>query len=401
MTNAPETTEEVTSNELVVVDPKEFGLDEKSGKEVESVFAPLIAEREALTSAYEAILAKEITPEIVKEAYQLRLRLVKVRTGTDKVHKTAKAFYLAGGKFVDAWKNKNNSAVELMESKLTEIETYYEKIEAQKISDLQKQRESELLAYEVENVETLRLGEMSEQVWGNFLTGSKVNYESKKEAERLAEAARIEAERKEQLRRKRELEIAPYMQFVGEVSYQLGEETEEEFEAIMAKLRGAKAAYIEEQEKMKAEKERLEKELAEQKALAEAEAKRAAAEAARIKAENDKKAAEEKARVDAEQEKMRKEAQAKIDAERKERERLQAELKEKEEQAAKLKAEQEAAAEAELSKGDAEKFADFIIQLKHITTRYQFKSKSYQKLYVSAIELITKTVTYLEGKMPK
>ncbi len=114
------------ANEVLIpkiVDPKDYGLDEKQGSEVEKEFLPVITERENLTSIYSDIVSKEITREIEAEAYDLRLKLVKVRTNTDRIHKAAKAFYLAGGKFVDAWKNKNNTIIEQMEEKLKEIET--------------------------------------------------------------------------------------------------------------------------------------------------------------------------------------------------------------------------------------------------------------------------------------
>lgn len=114
-----------TTTQVSIIDPKEFGLDEQQAKTIEQDFSPVISEKNALSEIYEQVITKELTPELCSEARELRLKLVKVRTSTDKIHKSAKAFYLAGGRFVDAWKNKNVQSIELMESKLDEIENYY------------------------------------------------------------------------------------------------------------------------------------------------------------------------------------------------------------------------------------------------------------------------------------
>jgi hypothetical protein len=47
---------------------------------------------------------------------------MKIRTATLDIHKKQKAFYLAGGKFVDGWKNAQHFASMGKEEKLEEIE---------------------------------------------------------------------------------------------------------------------------------------------------------------------------------------------------------------------------------------------------------------------------------------
>ena len=103
------------------------------------------------------------------KAKELRLKYVKVRTGTADIHKQQKAFYLAGGRFVDGWKNAQLFASQGIEEKLEEIEKYAENTERQRIAQLQSEREGALTQYEVENISSLNLGLMSDDVWKSFL----------------------------------------------------------------------------------------------------------------------------------------------------------------------------------------------------------------------------------------
>ena len=193
------------ANEVLIpkiVDPKDYGLDEKQGSEVEKEFLPVITERENLTSIYSDIVSKEITREIEAEAYDLRLKLVKVRTNTDRIHKAAKAFYLAGGKFVDAWKNKNNTIIEQMEEKLKEIETTSARAERDRINQIESHRKNQLSEFCDVELMPVGLGLMREDVFNNYLTGLKIAYEAKKEAERKA-CAPISKQRKSYEKRMR------------------------------------------------------------------------------------------------------------------------------------------------------------------------------------------------------
>jgi len=42
---------------------------------------------------------------------ELRLKYMKIRTATLDIHKKQKAFYLAGGRFVDGWMNASLMAL--------------------------------------------------------------------------------------------------------------------------------------------------------------------------------------------------------------------------------------------------------------------------------------------------
>ena len=90
------------------VNPKDYGLEESSVATIEQAFQPKIIERDALVPMYEDLVKQELTPELCKSFKELRLKMVKVRTGIADIHKTQKAYFLAAGRFVDAWKNKGD-----------------------------------------------------------------------------------------------------------------------------------------------------------------------------------------------------------------------------------------------------------------------------------------------------
>lgn len=176
-------------NELVKVDPKEFGLEDVQVATIEQAFLPKIAERDGYAQIYEQLITKELTKELCTEARELRLKLVKTRTGISDIHKTQKAFFLSAGKFVDAWKNKETLPVEQMEENLSKIEKHYENIEKERITKLELERSLEIIKYSV--VVPTGLGSMNDQVYETYLKGCVVAYEARIQAEQEAEAERL------------------------------------------------------------------------------------------------------------------------------------------------------------------------------------------------------------------
>jgi len=201
------------NQQLVKVDPKEYGLDAGKAKDIERAFSPKIAERDGLVKVYSRIISEKITQDLVVEAKAVRLKLVKVRTGFSEIHKTQKVFFRAAGLFVDAWKNKETLPVVQMEEKLSEIEDYYPKIERAKLDAVEKSRIGKLQKYQIET-EHYDLREMSDAGWDQLLKSSGIAYdirlaeEKKLEKDRIAEENRREKEaeknRKENIRLKKD-----------------------------------------------------------------------------------------------------------------------------------------------------------------------------------------------------
>jgi hypothetical protein len=136
------------------------------------------------------VIQLEINAENLPTFKELRLKFVKIRTSIDKWHKANKAFYLAGGRFVDAIKNKEIAETEEIEAKLMEAEKFFENQEKQKAKVLNDLRISKISPW-VENAEQMDFKEFSDEDFDDFVFGKKVKHEQRIEAERLAEEQRI------------------------------------------------------------------------------------------------------------------------------------------------------------------------------------------------------------------
>ncbi len=260
------------------VKPELFGLELTKAEEMISGLSTTLAEREVLKNAYVDVIELEITTENLPTFKELRLKIVKNRTqGIEKWHKENKAFYLAGGRFVDAIKNKEIVVNEEMESKLIEAEKFFENQEKEKARLLNNSRIERISIY-IEDTIGLDFTPMSDEDFDDYLLGKKTRFENDKK-EREAEELRIENERLAEIERQKAIEA--------------------------------------ENAKLKVEAEEKEKEL--QKERAEALAKQKA-----IQDEADKKAREEKTKQDAIL-KVEQEAKAKIEAELKAKQLAEAE----------------------------------------------------------------------------
>lgn len=292
--------------EITKVNPQEFGLDVEKASKIENAFAPVIVERDGLIAVYETILTSEISPELCKQAKELRNKLVKLRTSTDRIHKVEKAFFLAAGRFVDAWKNKTNTTIEEMESRLYAIENHYVILEQKRVAELETERVKMVAEYS--DIIPAGLGIMDDSIFAAYLQGLKVAKEARKKAEaeaekdrqRLAEIQRLHDERKEML--------LQYWQHLTpeERSVNYREMEAVEFENLLSacnsrKVEADKKALEAENERKRlaAENEKKQKELeaerAEKQRLADQLAQKERAEKERIEAEKAAKAKAAKA----------------------------------------------------------------------------------------------------------
>lgn len=309
----------------------------KSEITVKEAFQPLIDERNELNNIYCELIKKEISKDLVKESKALRLKLVKVRKGIEKVHKSQKDFFLQGGRFVDSWKKKETLPVSLMEEKLSEIENYYDNLEKERIAKIQKERITLVSPYM--DTENLVLSDMEEDVFQAYLSTKKTNFETQKKMDEELEAIRIkeiEDERKEQERIKLENE---------KLKREAKEKAEQE---------------AKEKAKQEAEKERL---------------------------LNIQKAKDEEIRI--QKEKVER-------LERKvEEERLKL-IQDEKDKLAREKAKQEAEKQLELSKNDEQKRSDLIKELNSIKSKYVFTSKVNIKIFQGVCVLIDKIIKYID-----
>ena len=313
-----------------------FGIEPKKAEAIRSGLATTLAEREALKDAYIDVIKLEISPETISIFKELRLKIVKNRTqGIEKWHKNEKAFYLAGGKFVDAIKNKEIAVNQGMEENLLDAEKFYERQEAEKKAAINKERIEKIRPY-VEDVIGLDFSEMNDYDFEDFVLGKKIRFENEAKAKLEAEEKEAEDKRLNELAYERQMQIAPYAQFLNS-DVLLREMSDEDYKELFFNLQAAKIEFDKVQEKIRLENERLKKE-------AEAKEKELQKERAEAKAKQD--AIELKAKLEAnKQAELQAQKDAEIKKEREAREKLEADLKAK--QDAELKAEQEAKKEAE------------------------------------------------------
>ena len=279
------------------VDPAEFGLEEKQVATIEQAFAPKVAEREGFSVMYKQLLTKEINKSVCNEARDLRLKLVKVRTGISDIHRTQKAFFLAAGKFVDAWKNKETEPVTQMEENLVDIEKYYENQEKERIAKLAAVREAEIRKYS--EVIPYDLGNMDATVYETYLVGVKVAMESRIKAEKEAEKERKRKEKAE--KEKARLQKIEDKR-IREENERLKKEADEKEK--QAKLEAEKRAKEEQERKAKEAEERKkweERDRIERETRAKLEAELKAKKDAEIAAQKAKEAEELKAKQEAEE----------------------------------------------------------------------------------------------------
>jgi len=276
--------------------PDLFGIEPVKAQEMVSGLTTVFAEREALKNAYIDVVELPVTAENLPTFKELRLKIVKNRTqGIEKWHKTNKAFYLAGGRFVDAIKNKEVLENEQMESKLLEAEKYFENLENARLHALRLDRE-ELLRPFVDVLPS-DLASLDADVFESFLATKKAAYEVKIESDKI-EAERVEAERKAELERIEAQRLE---------NEQLKKEADEREAVIKYEREAAEKLLAEERKKAQDEANRI--------------AKKKELELAAEREKQEKLQAELKAKQDAE-EKSKKESELKAEAERKEAEKL-------------------------------------------------------------------------------
>ncbi len=309
------------NTETAVISAKEFGLEESQATQITSGLKTILEEREVLVENYKEVIKLDITDaENMKVFRELRLKIANNRTkGINVWHKTNKEYFLTGGRFVDAIKNKEIAENTRMEEALMEGEKYFENLEKEKKAELNKARLEQLAPY-VEDTIGLDLSGMEEDVWDAYFSTKKAKFEATLAEQKRLEEEKLENERLDRLEKQRAFEVAPFAQFIeGQPDYR--SMSEKSYSDLKSTLLASKKQYDKEQEEIRLENERLKKEredeMIKQKKI---EQERQA----EIKKQNEAREAEEKKKA---------EIQAKKDA------AIQAELKKEREAAEQLRKE--------------------------------------------------------------
>lgn len=216
---------EQTTEIAVVENTKLTELAQKSGIELTkaeahvSAFHPAFAELSELSRPLATLDKENPTADHARIARENRLKIVKVRTGSESIKDERKKVLLAEGNLIQSAFNLVKDACILTESEYEEIEKHQERVEAQKRAELKSARIALLAPFETDT-EFLPLDIMDEEKFQLLLAREKESFEAvtakrlqdekdRIEAERKAEEARlaeIEAEKVRQAERDAELE---------------------------------------------------------------------------------------------------------------------------------------------------------------------------------------------------
>lgn len=196
------------TNELTVKS-EDFGITEKDAQELTKGLETIKLERDVLIDQFNEVSKLEITEENIKKFRSLRLSIRDNRTkGLVQWHKTNKEYFLAGGRFIDAIKNKEILVNEQMESKLMDAEKHFENLEKERIAALQNKRAEQIQEY-LPDAFDVTLTDMEDDVWEAFFETKKRKHLEAIEEEKKAEAerqAKIKAEEEERERQRVENE---------------------------------------------------------------------------------------------------------------------------------------------------------------------------------------------------
>jgi len=160
-------TEVAKNQDILNVDFKEFKLDEKQAITVKNDFLPFELELAGYMQVYNHVITQGLSKEAAKQASELRKKLVKVRTGSDKTRKAAKDYHLQAGRYIDALYKVIEVKSGHMEELLSGIENY-EAIQKAKDEAALKEKREILIAKFDPNLTQVDLGTMSEEDFIEF-----------------------------------------------------------------------------------------------------------------------------------------------------------------------------------------------------------------------------------------
>jgi len=284
-------TETAPKSELAII-IETSGLPVNKATALLEAFTPLVNEAGKLCAMAGQILVTDATQLTeMKEARKVRLALKDVRVAAEKARKELKADALAQGKAIDSANKWLLERIEPAETQMEAAEQFAARAEAKRKADLVESRSRVLAPFGVDPI-IYPLGEMSDAQWAQLLDGSRLAFEAKQAAAAKAEADRLAAEEAARVEQAR----------IRAENDRLRSEAEAAAKAAAAERAKVEAERRAAEATARAEREKAEAELRaanEARQKAEREAQRARDEAA-AKAKAEKDAADRRAKAEAE-----------------------------------------------------------------------------------------------------
>lgn len=206
-------------NEIVVSEGSQF----TEAQEIAMNYAPLmevVHEQMNKLAKVKLKKGKEPTPEQVQIARDVRVYLSSNVNGEVKRRKDAdKELIKLKGNYIQSLHNAVLNASKLTQAEATEIEEWFDRIEAERKEELLNERTTMLLEFmEQEGIESLgtSLADMEESVFEAFLEGKKKQKAEIEEAERRAKEEEEKTQAKLKLHQERKEELLEYWQFLSQ-----------------------------------------------------------------------------------------------------------------------------------------------------------------------------------------
>lgn len=323
------------------------------------------AQLEKLKTTAETLVVTDVSDKAgMKLARTTRLTLKDLRVSVEKKRKELGEEALRKKQAIDETAGEIKEAIAGLETRLLDQEEFAERKAEEELRLRVQRRTEQLAAFWNPAIPMPDLGALTVDQFDTVLADAETTHNAKIEAARKAEEEAETERRRQKLRYERGLEIAPLAKFLPPEVGDYGLMNSEEYQRVLFDAKSKEHKEQVEQERQRAENERLKKVAAVREEAARKEREAAAAEKARLDKQiaDERKAAEEKTeaerkRVAAEQaaaeEKARKEREAIEARNRKEREaaeamaRVEREAREKaEKELAAKKAQEEAAKKA-------------------------------------------------------
>ena len=235
---------------------------EKSGMEMS--IAEKIASNYAtfMTEAQlQAHLLKDLSfdnEEDVATAKRIRIDLGKICSSVAKRKKEDKDVLLLQTRYIDGLFKAVEGFARLSQKDAEAIEKHAERIENEKLDDLEMKRNEKLVKFEIDP-STVDTRNMSNEVWQIYIKGVHDQYTQRRQAELKAEAIRIEEERKTKIFEDRLKELLPFSSFIDINKFTV-DSSDQDFETLTLLAKKLQKEAVQEQKEREKENQRLKKE---------------------------------------------------------------------------------------------------------------------------------------------
>lgn len=154
--------------QLAIIQPTDYGLSTEKAQNISMRFSPKELEFNALVQRYNTVLTMDLD-EALNDALALKKDYISIEKSINEIHKAEKDFYLNGGRFVDAQKNRFIVHITEHKKKLDEIIKYKELQKKAELKAIADARHLELNKY-MSDSSHIDVSSMSEEVYQAFLS---------------------------------------------------------------------------------------------------------------------------------------------------------------------------------------------------------------------------------------